>query len=680
MKFLQIVFSIIALFLWVLPNNTLANSVGNNQFINIVNPIRMSSYTKDPVSTINSEYEEIKKRNLSATWLLTYEVLNNNDLVSVVKGMDKNQELGIFLEITPQFAEQAGVIYNKTDFWHRANSLFLSGYTQTDRKKLIDTVFKKFKEAFGFYPTSVGSWWTDSFSLEYMKNKYAITANLTCADQFETDGYHIWGQYWSVPFYPSKYHAGIPAKDKDSKLDLVTIQWAPRDPLNGYRSSLYSTQDYFTQGLNIDYYEKLLRLYAESHKNKFGQITLGLEGDFSADTYKGIYARQIQLISELKDSGKFQVSTMQQFSEWYRSQFKNGTPDYFIESDDLLNNDQKSIWYQSPNYRVGMIYSGKESKLTIIDLRTYFRNLREPYYLSPNFQIDLFINIPSVIDNVSNPQSKWEIQKLKLRSIEKIEEGYTLNFEDNNVIKLTEESINFDNFRQLEQPIFVKNSPKLEIRKTGNSFTISPKSDFPYQDNGLIFSDLSIEATYFLWRPKIRLVGQVLFVSLAVAVFVIMFFIKIKRSAKLKLLLVLFLSFLIGCAILYLTNSQTYLVNQAEIDALDHLAALPNGKIVVVDNGCLICRWQTKYPPPAFAAKKDYVSRLSRKPIVYNATIFQAKTRKEGRQELNKLGAKYIYLVRYEGYLEEMPFSPGDLNVEKIYENANTQIWQVKKT
>lgn len=676
MKILQIILTIIVFLFWLLPVNSSAQAANLNQFINIVNPIRISSYSQDPGASLAAQYSEIKKRSLSATWLLTYDAMLNRDINSVSMAMDQSQELGLFLEVTPLFAKDSGVTYNKTDSWHRANAVFLSGYTQEDRRKLIDMVFEKFKTTFGFYPTSVGAWWIDSYSLEYMKSKYGITANLTCADQFETDGYHLWGQYWSAPFYPSKKHAGIPAKDANSKLDLVTIQWAPRDPLNGYYSSRYSSQDYFTSGLDIDYFEKLIKLYAQKNRNDFGQITLGLEGDLTADAYRGIYAQQMDLVTRLRNDGNYQITTMRQFSDWYRSQFKSQTPDFFIASDDLLGKAQKAIWYQSPNYRIGMVYNEKESKLAIIDLRTYFSNFQEPYYLSPNFQLDLFINIPSVIDSMNNPQSKWEISNLKLMSIEKKDGSYDINFENNKVIRVSQNLITFNNFSQLEQSIFVKNSPKLKFKKTGSSLTISPKSSYPYQDDGLIFSDLSIEATYFLWRPKIHLLGQVI-VGFLAAAFVILFFIKKRLPFKLKLLIILILPFLIGGIILYFTNSQIYSVNQSEIDALDHLAALPYGKVVVVKNGCLICKWQTKYPPPAFAGKKDYVRKLSHKPIVYNATIFQAKSRKEGRQELNKLAPKYIYLVRYEGYLEEMPFSPGDLNVEKIYENANTQIWQV---
>jgi hypothetical protein len=45
---------------------------------------------------------------------------------------------------------------------------------------------------------------------------------------------------------------------------------------------------------------------------------------------------------------------------------------------------------------------------------------------------------------------------------------------------------------------------------------------------------------------------------------------------------------------------------------------------------------------------------------------------------LNKLNVRYVYLVKFEGYEEKMPFSPGDLNVEKIFSNANAEIWRVR--
>src|SRR3989338_7096044 len=281
-----------------------------SQFVTIVNPIRISAYSTNPGASLEAQYGEVQKRNLAATWLFTYDAILDSGVVNVAKVMDKTQELGLFLQVTPKFATESGVIYNKTDSWHRANSVFLSGYTQQDRIRLVDAIFEKFKKTFGFYPASVGAWWIDSYSLDYMKRKYNIVANLTVADQFATDGYQVWGQYWSIPFYPAKLHAGIPASTLDSKIDVVTIQWAARDPLNGYGrgpASLFSTQDYF----EIDYFQKLIDLYAKSNNNKFGQITMGLKGDFPPSTYRGFFPKPLGGRKKLNISGEVSVVTME---------------------------------------------------------------------------------------------------------------------------------------------------------------------------------------------------------------------------------------------------------------------------------------------------------------------------------------------------------------------------------
>jgi len=80
----------------------------------------------------------LNKYQLSATWLLTFDALDNKEILSVVEKMDSNQEFGIFLEVTKNFSDKAGIKYNDTGFWHHASSVFLSGYIQDERKLLID--------------------------------------------------------------------------------------------------------------------------------------------------------------------------------------------------------------------------------------------------------------------------------------------------------------------------------------------------------------------------------------------------------------------------------------------------------------------------------------------------------------------------------------------------------------
>lgn len=389
----------------------------SNSFITIVNPVRISSYTKDPLLSLQSEYGQVKSHNLPATWLLTYDVLNNKNLMSEFKQMDDTQEKGIFLEVTPRFAQDSSVIYNKTNSWHRANSLFLSGYMQQDRIKLIDTVFSKFKKQFGYYPKSVGAWWVDSYSLSYMKQKYGITGSLGVSDQYDLDGYQVWGTPYSSVYIPNKFNSAIPAGNDENKIDTVMFRWAERDPLNGYLSpsksqaSLYSLQDYMRQGLDINYYQKMVDLYSSPGLNDFGQVTVGLEADYSPDSYNENFAKWMELIDSERSSGKI-IDTMSSFSSWYLNNHKDESAPRVIQTDDLLESTKNITWNNNNLYRIGILAGTEDAK--VIDFRIYPANFVEPYYYSPNKEYNLSINLPYIIDSVITPKSVWDLYSGKL--------------------------------------------------------------------------------------------------------------------------------------------------------------------------------------------------------------------------------------------------------------------------
>ena len=583
-------FSLLVLLLSLFsPSSVLAQ--GSEKFITIVNPVRISSYTKRPAESLKSEYAVVRQRSLPATWLLTYDALINQSINSVIKNMDKKQEFGVFLEVTPIFAKEAKVEYHNTGFWHHASSVFLSGYTQDERRSLIDTVFEKFKDIFGYYPASVGSWWTDSFSLSYMKEKYRITANLVCSDQFSTDGYQIWGQPWQVPYYPSKYHGGVFASSMSVKLDVVNLQWASRDPLNGYYSSLFSTQDYLISGKNLDisYFEKLVRLYTNQNENEFGQITVGLEADLSFESYKNEFTKQMALIDKLRNTEGINITTMKDFAIWYKENYPELSPASFLEAEDLLGTGIKAVWSQSPEYRLFYTIDPSTKEITVRDLRFYNTDLEEPYYFSPNRSFSLAINIPAIVDEIS---FKEGIKKFKTET-------------DNIIDKFTKD--------------------KLIV---------------PVQ--GVLIKGFSSEAMHFFKQKKA------------------------------------ILSLLTGKGWNYF-KKVNYLIPQDEMYALNFLKKLPSGKILVYDHECLQCEYHTEYKPPAFANIRNYIQRHGGHRIIYNRTVFQAKTREEAKIELKKSKVRYVYLVKFESYFEQLPFSPGDLGVEKIFSNANSEIWRVLK-
>jgi hypothetical protein len=572
-------------FVFLLVSSLLGNVKAG--YINIVNPIRISAYNPDPVASIKAQYTEVIKLGLPATWLVTFDVLDKPEMISELKKFNNDQEIGLFLEITANFAKKVGVDYHKTGSWHFANAVLLSGYTQEERIKLIDFVFEKYKLKLGNYPVSVGSWWTDSFSLSYMKEKYGVVADLGCSDQFSTDNYSLWGQPWSVPYYPSKLHTGIPAVFKDS-LGVLRLQWAPRDPKYGYFDSLYSTQDYFTKpAKDFGYFKYLLSLYPN-------QVTIGLEGDLSPEVYKGIYKQQLEMI---KDSNLIAL-TIKDYAKIHPDNLPK------IQSDN-------AVWYQTSNYRIGMI----DEK--IIDLRRYL-DIKEPYYERPNRENTLYINIPAVFDYMNDKNNYWDIGEAR--------------------IKYDDTYFEID-FPKTKIPLSLLQSPYFRVSETVSGYKIEI-NDYKLKD--YVFSDWSIE-TLHNFRSK-------------------RFWVRLLKG--------------VGWDQFQKTK---YLVSAEELLALNYLGAKASGKVLVYNNECLQCEYHSQYKPAVFANLRDYIGKYSNKKIIYDTSVFEELDRKKAKMILKNLDASYIYLAKYESYIEKLPFSPGDLGVEKIFENANTVIWEVVK-
>ncbi|KKQ25780.1 MAG: hypothetical protein US62_C0006G0002 [Candidatus Woesebacteria bacterium GW2011_GWA1_37_8] len=674
-KFIFLSAVIFTFFLFQIP---VAKASEVNQYITIVNPVRESHYTQNLYQNLETQYRIISDRNLPATWLLTYDVIEKEDETRLLKSFNGNQELGIFLEVTLNFSEKAGVKYNKGGSWHSANSVFLSGYLQSDREKLIDTVFEKFKKIFGYYPASIGSWWTDSYSLSYMKNKYGITANLVCADQFSTDGYQIWGQYWSAPYYPSRFHAGIPASNDESKLDIVNVQWAARDPLNGYYNSLYSVQDYMVGPVNKDltYIEKLIEIYAGTNDNQIGHIVIGLESDLTPDAYQKEYKDRIELVSELSGKGVYQVVSMKDFSSVYRNIYPGLSPEIQFVSDDILGKKQKVFWYQSPFYRIGLLYDIEKSETKVFDLRIYSDKIIEPYYLNTNREFDLSIYIPSLLDEVNNEDDVWITKMGKLVGRELKEDFLTLNFEKGS-ISLGRNNIRIIGVEKEDIPVTILKSKATDIKISESEISVSFNGTYPFSRDGTAYRDLSAEATH---RLKTKKVGAIIIAIVITIIFFGYLLLKKKQPLIAKIIYIFSITLIITGSFIWLKdNRQNYLIDQSEMEMLWRLSTLPQGNVMVYDNECLQCEYFTKYKPPAFSNKRDYVKYFGKHRIVYNSSVINSIDRETAKKEFDKLNVDYVYLVKYGDYIEKLPFSPGDIGVAKLYDNPYTEIWKKVK-
>lgn len=391
----------------------------DNSFVTIVNPVRGGEFWSDKKVSAAQAFEQnfnaVRQKDLNATWLLRFDALGDPQITGTIKNSLNTQEAGLFLEVTPALSQAAGVKYRAGSSWHQAGSVLLTGYDPAERTKLIDAAFEKFRLVFGYYPKSVGAWWTDAASLSYMHQKYGVTANLDVADQFSTDGYQVWGQFWSSPFYPSKFNASQPAQREENKIGVVTIQWAARDPYNGFgermEDSTYSVQpnDYILyHRLNINYFSKLLDIYLRENNQPFGQVTVGLENDFTQREILEEFGRQLQDVSGRRDRGEVKALTMDQFAAWYIKQYPGLNPAKIIFSQDPLGTKKHSLWYSNLGYRLGLFET--EKGVIIRDLRTYSDTMDEPCLKKACSALDLARTVSIQIDDVTfkNP---WLIRE-----------------------------------------------------------------------------------------------------------------------------------------------------------------------------------------------------------------------------------------------------------------------------
>ena len=621
-------------------------SAQENKFITVVNPVRVAPYTAAVSENLAAQYKLTDGLGIPATWLVTYDVLEDESAVNVLLNFDKSHEIGLFLEVTKGLAADSGISYPE-GAWHFSNIVFLSGYIQDERVKLIDTLFEKYYEIFGTYPKSVGSWWTDSFSLKYIHEKYGVIANLTVADQFSTDRYQVWGQYWAMPYYPSKFHSAIPASSTENRLPVVMLQWAPRDPISGYYSSLYSTQDYYTGEVDgdISYFKKLMSLYL-NEAGEFGQVTIGLEGDLTPDVYSGLYKTWLETAKEFVDSGETRTITMSGFSDWYRANYPILSPAHLIYAKDLLGKNREIIWYQNPKYRVAILSDNKVNEIKIFDLRIYLEGFYEPYYHWPNRSFDLAINVPSVYDEVSNEQSVLVLRNDSFKNISRESGEVVVELSSRKKINLHDD--------------------KPEIVNEDGSVVQLIK---PVNLDAYSFRDLTPEASHLVKSKKLLL-------GLVLVMIIIVYLLYRLRSKK---ILVFILSIVVALGVyLYFNNTEEYLVSQAEMDVLRKLSEEKGKAVLVYDKECLQCEWYGDVKPAVFANKRKYVEKLSGHKVVLNKAFFEEKDLEKAKSAFTKLKIDYIYLVSYGYYIEKLPVSPGDINVEKVYANANAELWRVK--
>lgn len=362
---------------------SLASSADSPRIINIINFIRQTDYRVENAEellfgAVQEQVKLLNKYQMPATFLLQYDALINPLYQELLKNeLNADSEVGCWFEITQPHVEAAGLKWRGEHSWvSHANIAFSTGYTPEEREKLVDVYMAKFKEIFGKYPASAGSWFIDSYSLGYMYDKYKIVASCNCKDQIGTDGYTLWGGYWNQAYYPSRLNAYMPAQTTENQIPVPVFRMLGSDPIYQYDHSIGGGRQgveslepvYPRSGMDKGWVEYFLESIVNQPALAFNYAQAGQENSFTwAGMQKGL-EMQIPIFDTLRKSDKIRVETLQQSGSWFKENFAVTPSTAVTTLTDIRNEGNKSVWFNSRYYRTNLLWEGKSFRFRDIHL------------------------------------------------------------------------------------------------------------------------------------------------------------------------------------------------------------------------------------------------------------------------------------------------------------------------
>lgn len=357
----------------------------NKNIINIVNFIRGCDPRADYslVEPVKKQLEIAHKYNLPMTFLYQYDAMIKSEFTDLLKN-EKNVELGIWLEMSRWIVEKAGLKWRGREGfdWDWFSHVDMTvGYTPEERKLLIDEAMRYFKELFGYYPKTVGSWALDAYSIKYMEEKYGIEAVLICKEQWGTDGYSLWGGYYSEAYYPCKNNAICPAQSEKEQIKVPVFRMLGSDPVDQYMNGIGTSWQnvesmepvYPNSGADKNWVEWFLKENFNKNNLGFNYCQAGQENAFGWEAMQKGYEMQAEMFCEKRKSGEISFELVSETAREYLKKYKL-TP---VSTTESHKGNKSSLWYNSRYYRSNLYV---ESNVPMIrDLFIFDENYRERY-------------------------------------------------------------------------------------------------------------------------------------------------------------------------------------------------------------------------------------------------------------------------------------------------------------
>lgn len=350
----------------------------------------------ESLDIFKTQQEAAHKNGLKTTIQMTYASLFNDEAVELAKEHHEKYGDEIALSLLGLPCKEFREKYNTKDFciWM---------FSMEDKKEIVNDVFEKFFERFGFYPESTGSYYMDAELTNYIKERYPMVkcAVATCWEE-GPKAYHTCNNSWYTlfdggpwaPWIPSKQNTHAPAADASEDSGIVAIPHLSRDliacydgngsnfgthPQNVLRGMIYDSKTWEYPYLYnlIDQYRDLAKYNNGYAYNMMfvGPGWMNKMGRWEApyELLLKSYEDGCAYYGKLKKEGRLTDMTMAEFADYYREKKSYTEPECALWRDILYGSDKQVFWYCDPYLRacVNMDQGG-----AIVDLRPYAAKLK----------------------------------------------------------------------------------------------------------------------------------------------------------------------------------------------------------------------------------------------------------------------------------------------------------------
>ncbi len=352
----------------------------------------------ESLDIFKTQQECAHKYGLKTTIQMTYASLFNEEAVRLAKEHHETYGDEIALSLLGLPCEEFWEKYKTKDFciWM---------FSMEDKKAIVDDVFERFHDIFGFYPQSTGSYYMDAELINYIKERYpgVKCAVATCWEE-GPKAYHTCNNSWYTfmdggpwaPWIPSKANTHAPAANEEEDSGIVAIPHLSRDllacydgngsnfgthPQNVLRGMIYDSEtweypylynlidQYRYQAKFNDGYSYNMMFVGPGWMNKMGRWEAPYELLLKS------YDDGCKYYGELKKQGKLVDMTMAEFADYYRKKKTYTVPEVALWRDILYGSDKQLFWYADPYMRVGV---SMDQGGAIVDLRPYAAKLNWP--------------------------------------------------------------------------------------------------------------------------------------------------------------------------------------------------------------------------------------------------------------------------------------------------------------